>query len=292
MKTLISRERIFKSSILFFTVTAFILSAFLLTSCSASSASDTMAVDDAALIAKIESAAKITVDANTLPAATANAFNGDLSDSFVDKVQFASGLGYKVSVNTDNESRAEKMSDVYFSTQGKQLADHRDKIKKRRHQCFEFVFPVDFIMPDNTSITLTQKADWVLIRGWYKTNTGVKVRPTLVFPVNVTLEDGTIQTLIDRAELDVIKDSCRKGKDKRKCFKLVLPVSFTMSDATVIKVTQRADFKLLREWHKANPTVKVKGSLNFPVNIEYKDGTTTTVASQAEFDAAKGACKI
>ena len=222
-----------------------------------------------------------------MPSATQNALNGDLADSYVQNVQLASGLGFKVSLKTDNESRAESSSDVFFSEQGRQLNDNREKAKKRRHKCFQFVFPVDFIMPDDSSITLTEKADWVLIREWYTANPDVKERPELVFPVDVTLEDGTVQTLIDRDELKEIKDSCKKGKDKRKCFKLVLPVSFTMPDATVINVAERADFKLLREWHKANPTIKEKGSLNYPVDIMYRDATTATINDATEMRTAK-----
>ena len=111
-----------------------------------------------------------------------------------------------------------------FAKNGKQLADDNEKRKKRRHKCFQFVFPIDFIMPDDSSITLNSKEDWSLIRDWYDANPNTTDRPEFVFPVDITLEDGTVQTLIDRDELKVVKDSCKKGKDKRKCFKLVLPV--------------------------------------------------------------------
>jgi uncharacterized protein (UPF0216 family) len=292
MKTLIFRERIFKSSILFLTVSAFILATLLLTSCSDSEMSDSMVTDETVLIEKIESATKIAVTEERLPAATEITFRGELADSYVVSAQLAVGLGYKVAIVTDNESKEEAMSTVYFSLQGKYLADTNAKRIKKRHKCFDFVYPLDFIMPDDSAITLESKEDWGLIRAWYALHTDVKERPELLFPVDVTLEDGTLMTLIDRDELKRVKDSCKKGKDKRKCFKLVLPVSFTMPDATIINVTERADFRFLKEWRKANPDTTEKGSLNFPVVIEHKDGTTTTttVNDQAEFEAAKDAC--
>lgn len=289
MKTTISRESILKSSILFFSITAFILSALLFTSCSDSDGLESTASDDA-LIAQIESASTVVVDANTLPAAAATAFNGDLADTYINSVELAAGIGFKVSLGTDNESRAEASSDVFFNTQGRQLEDNNERRKKRRHKCFQFVFPVDFIMPDNSSITLNSKDDWTLIRDWYDANPDATERPELVFPVDVALEDGTIQTLIDRDELKTIKDSCKRGKDKRKCFRLVLPVSFTMPDATVITVNERADFRQLRRWHKANPDVDEKGVLNYPVDIIYKDDTTATINDADEMTAAKEAC--
>ena len=287
MRTSISKESILKSGVLFLSISAFVLSALLFTSCSESE----NIADDDALISQIENAATVAVDVSSLPAATANALNGDLADSFVTNVALATGLGYKVSLNTDNESRAEKTSDVYFSTEGRQLTDTNQKRKKRRHKCFEFVFPIDFIMPDATSVTLNSKDDWSLIRDWYDANPNTTDRPEFVFPVDITLEDGTVQTLIDRDELKAVKDSCKKGKDKRKCFKLVLPVSFTMPDASVIDVTERKDFKLMREWHKANPDVKEKGALNYPVDIFYRDQTTTTINNETEMEAAKKGCK-
>jgi hypothetical protein len=290
MRTSISKKNILKSSVLFLSISAFILSAFLFTSCSDSESSE-LTIDDTSLIANIESAAKTTVEISSLPAATQNALNGDLADSFIQNVQLAPGLGYQVALTSDDESLEEADSDVFFSKEGRKLEDKREKAKKRRKQCFQFVFPVDFIMPDNSSITLESKEDWTLIRQWYKDNDGVKERPELVFPVDVTLEDGIVQTLIDREELKTIKDSCKKGKDKRKCFKLVLPVTFTMPDATEITVTERAEFKLVREWHKANPDVKRKGVLNFPLDIIYKDETTATINNARELFAAKTDCK-
>ncbi|MEE9408659.1 MAG: hypothetical protein V3V28_11365 [Polaribacter sp.] len=289
MRTTISKESILKSSVLFLTISAFILSALLFTSCSESEGLD-ISTSDEVLISQIESAARTVVDTSSLPTATTTAFNGDLSDSFVESVALASGLGYKVSILTDNESRSEVSSDVFFTTEGRQLADSNERRKKRRHKCFQFVFPIDFIMPDNTSITLNEKADWMLIREWYTANPDATERPELVFPVDLTLKDGTVQTLIDRGELKTIKDSCKKGKDKRKCFKLVLPVSFTMEDASIITVTERADFKLLREWKKANPDATVKPALNYPVDIVYRNATTATINDTTEMQAAKDTC--
>lgn len=288
MKATISRDSILKSSILFFTITAFILSALLFTSCSDSEGIEQS--DDTALINKIEKASKVSIDASSLPAATTSVLNGDLADSYIQTVQLAEGLGYKVSVATDNASKEEVESDVFFSTQGKQLNDTSEKRTRRRNKCFEFVFPIDFIMPDATSITLESKEDWTLIKAWYEENPDATERPELVFPVDVTLEDGTVQTLIDVDELKTIKDSCKRGKDKRKCFKLVLPVSFTMEDTSVIEVTEKADFKLLREWKKANPDATVKPALNFPVDIEYRDGTIENVLDETAYIAAKDSC--
>jgi hypothetical protein len=289
MKTTISKGNIFKQCILFLIASVFILAALLFTACS--DAEGLAGSDDTALIAKIESASKTTVSADNLPSTTVATFNTDLLDTAIESVQLAKGLGFKVSVVTDNIARQEKKSDVFFSTEGRPLKDNREKSKKRRHKCFEFVFPIDFIMPDDSSITLNEKADWTLIREWYQLNSDATERAAIVFPLEVTFKDGTVQMLLDKDELKSVKDSCKKGKDKRKCFRLVLPVSFTMPDATLITVNEKAAFKLIRDWHKENPDATEKGMLNYPVAIIYRDATTVDINYAADMKAAKDACK-
>ncbi|MHB0753920.1 hypothetical protein [Polaribacter sp. M15] len=288
MRTSISKENILKSSILFFTISAFVLLALVFTSCSDTDGVEV--IDDTALIEKIESATKITVEASTLPTATVSVLNNDFADTYVEKIQLAEGLGFKVAVVSDDQSLQEATSDVFFTIQGKQLADTNEK-RFRRSKCFEFVYPIVLIMPDDSSITLNSKEDWSLKKDWYTANPEATERPELVFPVDVTLEDGTVQTLIDSDELSTIKDSCKRGKDRRKCFKIVLPVSFTMADASVIEVAERADYKLLREWKKANPDATQKPVINFPVDIEFRDGTVETIEDLASYVAARVSCR-
>jgi len=290
MRTSIPKQSIFKSSKVLYTIIGFFFSVLVLTSCSDSDGMYGLEIEDTALIDEIESATRVSVASTSLPSATETALRGDFADSYIVEVELAKDLGYKVLLETDNESRVEAKSEVYFSTKGKLLKDLKEKRIRKRYKCFQFVFPVDFIMPDTTSITLNSKDEWIMIKDWYVANKGVKKRPELVFPVDITIEDGTLQTLIDRGDLRRMKDSCKKSKDKRKCFKLILPVVYTMQDGTIIEVKERADFKLLRAWHKANPTVKEKGVLNFPIDIEYKDGTSATINDQKAFEVAKDAC--
>ena len=290
MRTSIPKQSIFNPSKVLYTIIGIFFSVLVLTSCSDSDGMYGLEIDGTALIDEIESATRVSVASTSLPSATETALRGDFADSYIVEVELAKDLGYKVLLETDNESRVEAKSEVYFSTKGKLLKDLKEKRIRKRYKCFQFVFPVDFIMPDTTSITLNSKDEWIMIKDWYVANKGVKKRPELVFPVDITIEDGTLQTLIDKGDLRRMKDSCKKGKDKRKCFKLILPVVYTMQDGTIIEVKERADFKLLRAWHKANPTVKEKGVLNFPIDIEYKDGTSATINDQKAFEAAKDAC--
>lgn len=291
MRTSIFKQRIFKSNILFFTIASFILLSLLFTSCSDSDAVDGLELDSSLLIEKIENAAKTTIDFTSLPSLTDRAFNGDLLDSYAIGAELAAGLGYKVAIATDNKSREEEKSNVYFSLEGKQLVDKNKERSKKRHKCFEFSFPINFIMPDNSTITLDSKEDWDLVKQWYRANPDANERPELVFPLDIVLKDDIVQTLLNIDELKDVKFACKENKDKRKCFILILPVSFTMPDASVIAVNEKADFELIKEWYIDNPTLEEKGVLNFPVDIMYKDETTATINNADEMLAAKVACQ-
>lgn len=276
-----------------FTKNSMYVAAFLFVSVvffSACNDSESIETDDTNLIAKIDAAQKTTVSTSQLPSAIDATFNDELADSYIDNALLATNLGYKVEVYTFNESKAEATSDVYFNLQGKQLNDTREKSQKRRHKCFEFVFPIDFIMPDASVITLNSKDDWTLIRDWYTNNPSASEKPELVFPVDITLEDGTVQTLLDIDELKAVKQNCKAEKDKRKCFHFLYPVTFTMPDATTITVTERSDYRKIKFWYKIHPRVKERPTVVFPVDIEYKDGTTATITNETELQAAKDSC--
>jgi hypothetical protein len=289
MTTTLLKENILKSRILFLIFTVFILSAIFFTSCSDSE--DLYGADDTTLILKIENATKTTVRVASLPLAAVDAFNTDLLDSFIEQAEWAEGLGFKVSIATDNAAREEEKAKVFFNLEGRQLIDNRSKFKKGRNKCFEFVFPIDFIMPDSTFVVLMKKADWILIRDWYKANPKAAKRAKIVFPLEVTLEDGTVQTLLDINDLKEVKDACKKGKDKRKCFKLVLPVSYTMPDASIITVAEKVDFRLVRAWYKENTNIKERGVLNYPLEIISKEGNTVLINNESELKAAREACR-
>lgn len=288
METIKTKQRTGKAKVAFLSVATLFVSFLVFTSCNDNS--EAVNLDDTALVERIDAAAKVVIDDASLPSTTQAIFNGDLNDNYISKVELASELGYKVSVNTVDDSRMEDSSDVYFNLLGRQLDDHRERSRSRRNRCFEFVFPIDFLMPDDSVITLESKDDWYLLRDWCKANPDANEKPEMIFPVDITLADGTVQTLLDRTELDAVKNSCRADRDMRKCFKLVLPITFTMPDNSEITVTTERDFRLIRQWHKDHPDVREKGTLNFPVDIEYRDGTTATIANETEFEAAKQSC--
>jgi len=160
-----------------------------------------------------------------------------------------------------------------------------------RPRCFEYVFPVDFTMPDGSELTIESAEEWHLLRDWYEANPGYEgIKAEINFPVDITYEDGTTLTINTLDELREARMDCKQG-NVQKCFELVLPVSFNMPDGTVITVETEEDYALIREWCQENPEYEDKPELVFPVDIIYEDGTTLTVNTEEEFQEAKMDCK-
>lgn len=260
-------------------------------SCSNDLEINVLSLDDTSLIDKIEAASKEIIDVSYLPTSTIMLIDQDFADSSVESIQSAKGLGYKVSIYTNDESIAESKSDLFFSSKGEQLNDTNVQRRAKRQRCFEFVFPIDFLMPDDTVITLNNNKEWSLVREWYKSNSGVKKLPSLSFPINIKLQDSTFQTLLDRTELAKVKVACKLNQNVSKCFELKLPISFTMPDSTVIVVNKRLDYIKIRRWHLAHLKVLKKSNINFPVNIVFKDSTEKEITSIKELVQAKAVCQ-
>ena len=86
--------------------------------------------------------------------------------------------------------------------------------KEGKPPCFFFIYPITYIMPDATSITINSKDDRVnkvLIRKWYTENPGVDEKPALQYPVDVKLKDGTLVTLNNDDDMQAIKEDCGQG---------------------------------------------------------------------------------
>ena len=76
--------------------------------------------------------------------------------------------------------------------------------------CFDLVYPVTFIMPDDSIITVTsdEEEGWEELKDWYEENPDTGERPNFQYPINIIYEDGTTGTINNEDELDAIKGNC------------------------------------------------------------------------------------
>ena len=173
-----------------------------------------------------------------------------------------------------------------------------------KRECFYLVFPVTYIMPDGSTITVETKDDdagWQLIKDWYDANPDSDERPTLQFPVDITYEteDGdTTFTVNNDEEMNYVKSRCREewadgdSEEDEECYEFVLPISFTMPDGTTITIENEEDWYNLREWYVNNSEAEEEPLLQYPVNVILLDeeGTSVTLNNDEEMNALEEEC--
>ena len=202
-------------------------------------------------------------------------------------------LQYPVDVVFDDETvtvnSAEEMGEM-----------KRECWEDEGRECFELVYPVTFIMPDGSIITVaTDDEDgWQEVKDWYDANPESEERPTLEYPVDIVYEtnagDSTV-TINNEEEMEAVKDECwdewNDEEDDRECFELVLPVTFVMPDGSTISVENDEGWGNLRDWYMNNNGTEEEPALQYPVDISYEDGTTLTINSEEEMAAAEEDCR-
>lgn len=279
-----------------------------ITSCSKSESKvKDLGSDDALILAIQKASNKQTINISDLPTVSRTSIETEYTDDYADAAKLAPELGYEVDLRCKKGPRVGEQSQIYFDLDGRKLlakngdwqdkgdgygdkgdGDEGDKPKKN---CFTFVLPVTFEMPDGTEITIEEKEDWELIKAWYEANPDVKEKPSIEYPVDVKFKDGTVKTINNKEEMFRARKACEGDKeDKRRCFELVLPVTFTMPDDSEITIATKEDRQLIKAWYTAHPDVKERPELQFPVDIKWKDGTVESINSKEEMKAAKDEC--
>jgi hypothetical protein len=162
----------------------------------------------------------------------------------------------------------------------------RDEDFPDKDRSFDFVYPITYIMPDDTTITVEYKEDWEDIKTWYETNPNVKEKPKLQYPVEIILNNGTIQTVNNEEEM---KRAYVRFYGYR-CFEFVYPITYIMPDDTTITVEHEDDYDEIKGWYEKNPDYKERPRLQYPVEIIWKDGTIQIIYNEEELKAAYKEC--
>lgn len=83
-------------------------------------------------------------------------------------------------------------------------------------RCFEYVYPVTYIMPDGSTITAESAEELrAAIRAWYANNPDSKMRPTLQYPVKVEF-NGQIIVIENAEQMAELRKKCRILLDDKR----------------------------------------------------------------------------
>ena len=121
--------------------------------------------------------------------------------------------------NPDAEGRPELQYpvDIVFDDETVTInsAEGLDRVKREcweyedeGRECFELVYPVTFIMPDGSTITIENDEGWGDLREWYMNNNETEEEPALQYPVNISYEDGTTVTINSDEEMEAAEADC------------------------------------------------------------------------------------
>ena len=177
--------------------------------------------------------------------------------------------------------------------------------RDRDETCFYLVFPVTYVMPDGSTISVTSDDEdgWSDLKDWYGENGDSEDKPELQYPVDIvveTEEGSSTVTISNEEEMAVAKRECHTEweedwdeDDERECFEYVLPVTFLMPDGSTIIVEDEEGWYSLREWYEDNREYEEEPDIQYPIDIsqETEEGfITVTLASGEEMEEVYSEC--
>ena len=87
----------------------------------------------------------------------------------------------------------------------------RDWNEDDERECFQYVLPVTFLMPDGSTITVEDEEGWYSLRVWYEENRGYEEEPSIQYPIDISqeTEEGSITvTLTSGEEMEEVYSEC------------------------------------------------------------------------------------
>ena len=167
---------------------------------------------------------------------------------------------------------------------------YEDSLDMDLEFCFELVYPIEVVLPDQTTATANSDEELeTIIFDWYEANPDSEEFPTFTYPIQVDL-DGEILTVNSDEELEAIFEDCHDGFFE-DCFSLNYPVQIIFPDGTTAEVdSDMALETVVEEWYEQNPTSEEDPTFAYPVEVTLVDGTVQSIGSDEEFDALFEAC--
>ncbi len=79
--------------------------------------------------------------------------------------------------------------------------------QKSDDKCFEFVYPISFILPDGSEVTINNDEDWDQIVLWYEENKDAEEEPEIIYPFDVVIDED-VKTITNKEDFQSLEDYC------------------------------------------------------------------------------------
>lgn len=267
---------------------------------------DELSEDEQLIIAIQASLDKVTIGEDQLPSATQEVIDYDYPDQLTLDALIAPSLGYEVLMG-GRANDVGKRSEIYFNLDGRELKFESKKGEKRGHRghgkdkwkCFDLIYPITYIMPDESTITVDDENDYENLKAWFEANPDSEEKPIIQFPIQIVFDGEEALTVNSLQDMRDAYERCgdrRNGHGHRRepCFELVYPVTFIMPDSSSIIVDEDADMMDLRFWYADHPDAVGHPELVYPVEIVYETDSgdsTATINDEVEMLDAKAGCR-
>ena len=181
---------------------------FILTGCDSLMNKKDYSYDDE-LIEQIRNAQnKIEIEISQLPESAIETIEEFYASDIFLSEMLAEELGYELTVNK-LDSESDNFFEIYFDLNGNKLESEYDKDD---WECFEFVYPITFIMSDEESIIVSSDDEegWAELKNWYDQNSDPDLKEwNLEYPVAVILEsDNSTLIINNEEEMIELKEEC------------------------------------------------------------------------------------
>lgn len=191
-------------------------------------------------------------------------------------------------------------------------------------KCFDFVYPVSYLMPDRTRMMFNSREEInIRMNEWHKMHPDFNGKASLVFPVEIIYPDGTVKMIRSQADLDMAKKDCYKddkdrdgdkdgdrdgdkdGDDKdddkwsdkdpngdRPCVTFFYPLTYVTPDGQRVQVNSEEERDMLFEkWSRNTDALGMREpQLMFPIKVMLANGEIVAVYGQDELNKYKKDC--
>ena len=163
---------------------------------------------------------------------------------------------------------------IEMESQDEEQDGHEEDDEHDEEDCFEFVFPISYEMPDGSTLTGNDEEEIDdLIDDWYESNGDVDLEPELLYPVQIISGDRILDVNSEEDLERLYEELCKDEEDddehdEEECFEFVYPISYEMPDGSIITGdSEEAIFRQIDEWYEINGDADMEPTLVFPIQV-------------------------
>jgi HKD family nuclease len=164
--------------------------------------------------------------------------------------------------------------------------------QKSDEKCFEFVYPISFILPDGSEGIINTDEDWDQIVLWYEENKDAEEEPEIIYPFDVVIDED-VKTITNKKDIEWLEEHCyQKDSEKdydEKCFEFVYPISFILPDGSEVIINNDEDWDQIDLWYEENKDAEEEPEIIYPFDVVI-DEDVKTITNKEDFQTLEDYC--